>query len=84
MKRVRKHQIYHYTAVFEPDRKKGGYTATIPELPGCISEGSTFEDAVKNVTEAAELYLSILREQHEENLVPRKSLAIVAQVAVRA
>lgn len=84
MKRTRKHQIHHYTAVFEPDHKEGGYTATIPELPGCISEGDTFEEAVKNITEAAELYLSVLRERREEAIVPRKSWAIVAQVAVRA
>ena len=40
-------QIYTYTAVFEPDTESGGYTVIVPALPGCISEGDTFEKAVK-------------------------------------
>ena len=55
MKKLTK-KIYQYTAVFEPD-KSGAYTVTIPALPGCISEGNNFEDALKNIKEAAELYL---------------------------
>lgn len=52
--------IYQYTAVFEPN-KSGVYTATIPSLPGCISEGDTFEKALKNIEEAAELYLEDIK-----------------------
>ncbi len=44
-------------AVLEEDSQVGGYTATIPELPGCISEGDTVEKALANVREAAALYL---------------------------
>jgi predicted RNase H-like HicB family nuclease len=36
---------------------EGGYTAYVPSLPGCISEGDTKEDALKNIQEAIELYL---------------------------
>lgn len=36
---------------------EGGYTAYVPSLPGCISEGETKEDALKNIQEAIELYL---------------------------
>lgn len=46
-----------YTAVFEQDLERGGYTVTIPALPGCISEGNTFEEAQRNIQEAAELYV---------------------------
>ena len=42
--------------VLEPS-EEGGYTALVPALPGCISEGSTQEEALKNVKEAIELYL---------------------------
>ncbi len=37
--------------------KDGGYTAYIPALRGCISEGDTREDALANIREALELYL---------------------------
>jgi len=36
---------------------EGGYTAYVPSLPGCISEGSTKEESLKNIQEAIELYL---------------------------
>jgi predicted RNase H-like HicB family nuclease len=42
--------------VLEPS-EEGGYTAIAPSLPGCISEGETKEDALKNIREAIELYL---------------------------
>jgi predicted RNase H-like HicB family nuclease len=35
----------------------GGYTVVVPALPGCVSEGETREEALKNVREAVELYL---------------------------
>ncbi len=37
--------------------EEGGFTASVPSLPGCISEGDTREDALRNIREAIELYL---------------------------
>ena len=42
--------------VLEPG-DEGGYTVTVPALPGCISEGETKEEALRNIREAIELYL---------------------------
>ena len=42
--------------VLEPS-EEGGYTAFVPSLPGCISEGDTTDEAMANVREAIELYL---------------------------
>jgi len=42
--------------ILEPS-EEGGYTATVPVLPGCISEGDTKEEALANIREAIELYL---------------------------
>jgi len=42
--------------VLEPS-EEGGYTAIVPSLPGCISEGETREDALANIQEAIRLYL---------------------------
>lgn len=36
---------------------EGGYTALVPSLPGCISEGNTIDEALLNIKEAIELYL---------------------------
>lgn len=83
MAKAIKKQVLRYTAVFEPDAAVGGYTAYIPALPGCISEGDTFEAALRNITEAAELYIEVMHQQKEE--VPRESDGVVvAPVRVRA
>ena len=42
--------------VLEPS-EEGGFTALVPSLPGCISEGKTRTEALKNIEEAIELYL---------------------------
>jgi len=43
--------------VYLEPSEDGGYTAIVPSLPGCISEGETKEEALKNIREAIELYL---------------------------
>jgi len=45
-----------FKVVLEPG-EDGGYTIYVPSLPGCISEGDTEEEALKNIQEAIELYL---------------------------
>jgi len=42
--------------VLEPS-DEGGYTAYVPTLPGCISEGNSRDEALSNIREAIELYL---------------------------
>lgn len=76
-----KSNVFQYTAVFEPDKEQGGYTVSIPTLPGCISEGDTFEDALGNITEAAELYLSTMRKDKEK--IPMEEGAFAAPVLVK-
>ena len=46
----------------EPD---GGYSAEIPALPGCITEGSTLEELKANLIEAAELWIETAQEGAE-------------------
>lgn len=38
-------------------QEEGGYTVYVPSLHGCISQGETKEEALKNIKEAIELYL---------------------------
>lgn len=53
---------YQFEAIFTP-QKEGGFTVEVPDLPGCISEGDTLEEAEKNIQEAVELYLETLVER---------------------
>ena len=45
-----------YEAVFMP-QPEGGYTVEVPDLPGCVSEGDTFEEAMKNIKDVIKLHL---------------------------
>jgi predicted RNase H-like HicB family nuclease len=42
--------------VLEPS-DDGGFTVFVPALPGCISEGESKEEAIKNIREAIDLYV---------------------------
>jgi predicted RNase H-like HicB family nuclease len=42
--------------ILEPS-EEGGYTVTVPALPGCVSEGETREEALRNIEEAIRLHL---------------------------
>jgi len=42
--------------ILEPS-DEGGFTALVPALPGCISEGDSREEALANIREAIRLYL---------------------------
>lgn len=50
--------ILGHDVVFEPS-PEGGYTAHVPSLPGCISEGDTLAEARHNIREAILLYLGM-------------------------
>jgi len=43
-----------------PDSESGGYTVTVPSLPGCLSEGDTYEEAMTNIRDAIALYIEDL------------------------
>lgn len=66
-------KVFKYQAVFEPDLEVGGYTVSIPVLPGCISEGDTYEEALENIKEAAELYLESLEIESEKLILKNKN-----------
>ncbi len=47
--------------ILEPS-DEGGFTAIVPALPGCISEGNSREETLQNIQEAIELYLESIED----------------------
>ena len=68
-------KILKYDVVFE-EAEEGGYTVSVPSLPGCISEGDTSEEAKANITDAIKLYLEDLAADGEEIPTDNKPLFI--------
>ena len=57
----------------------GFMVAEVPSLPGCISQGSTREEALANVREAISLHEEILRERGES--LPEDNVELVEVAA---
>lgn len=55
--------------------EEGGFWAEVPALPGCISEGDTFEETLANIREAATGWLEVVEERMK--VIPDTQLAEV-------
>ena len=60
----KKIQIAKFTAIFDP-AQEGGFTVTVPALPGCITEGDTFEEAVEMAKDAIALFIEDMKAHNE-------------------
>ncbi len=68
-----------YTVVLLRE-EDGGYVAKVPILPGCVSQGDTWDEAMANIKEAAELYVEDCKAMGE----PVPSEAGTAQIELQA
>jgi len=58
-------KLLNYRVLFRKE-PEGGYTATVPSLPGCVTYGDNIDKTVEMVKEAIELYVTNLREHGED------------------
>jgi len=58
-----------YTIVLEP-AEEGGYNVWVPALPGCVTQGGTFDEAVTMAVDAIKLWLKGLAE--DGNPIPEE------------
>ncbi len=47
------------------DFEYGGFVAECPALPGCMSQGKTEGEALKNIQEAIQGYIKVLKKHHQ-------------------
>lgn len=66
-------------AILEP-QPGGGYTAYIPALPGCVSEGDTVEEARQNILDALRGYLTVANKRSLTIAKSKESKTIAIQV----
>ena len=63
-----KEGIMKYRVIIEQD-EDGMFVVEVPSLPGCISQGKTREEALKNIQEAIEVYIESLKVHNEPILL---------------
>ena len=54
--------------VIEQD-EAGYYVAEVPALPGCLSQGKTYEEAISNIKEAIEGWLEVMESKQSYDLL---------------
>lgn len=63
-------------AVILHEAEEGGYWAEVPAIPGCATQGETFEELLTNLYEAVEGCLAVPLNGHE--LLPQDRLMEIA------
>lgn len=70
-----------YKVVLTKDVETGWFVAEVPSLPGCISQGKTKIQALKNIKDAIKGYLESLKKHPEEMVFERKVEIAAVSVA---
>ena len=68
---------YHYNIMLRPE-PEGGFTASVPALPGCVTYGRTLAEAKKMIEDAIAGYVASLLKRKEP--VPTDSDTLVASL----
>ncbi len=71
---------YHVNVVFIKD--ENGYYAHCPELPGCHSQGDSYEEARENIKEALELYLETMSKEEIAESLNKELLTTTLEVEI--
>lgn len=67
--------IYIYSAVFEP-LDSGSFLARVPDLPGCVTTGSSLADAIEQITDAASVWLVVAEDEGFDIPAPSEQAAL--------
>jgi len=63
------------------DTEYQGYVAEVPELPGCVSQGKTLDEALINIKDAIKGYLHV-QALHGQPYTLRETTTFVGEVLV--
>lgn len=67
---------YIYTAIFTPMEDGTGYYARVPDLPGCITTGTSLADAIDQITDALSGWLVVAEDEGLEIAQPSPQSAL--------
>ena len=74
---------HQYTILLEPDPDDGSYTVTVPALPGVVTQGATYDEALAMAREAIQCHIEGLLADGEAIPEERERLRI-ATISVAA
>jgi predicted RNase H-like HicB family nuclease len=71
----------NYTVILNRE-DDGGFSAVVPALPGCVSQGDSRPETMRNIREAIELYLEELRAAGEA--IPSEVAREIVEISVNS
>ncbi len=57
--------VYRYEIILFWSKEDNAFVADVPELPGCMAHGDTYEDALRNIQEAMSGWIDVAQELGE-------------------
>jgi predicted RNase H-like HicB family nuclease len=73
-KQVRRLEMYKYEVIVYWSEEDKAYVAEVPELPGCMADGATYEGALKNIQVTISEWIETARTLGREIPVPKGKL----------
>lgn len=70
-----------FQVIFTFDPEYEGYIAEAPELPGCVSQGKTLDEAIENIKDAIKGYLHV-QAKHGKPYVAKESQSFIGEIVV--
>lgn len=69
----------NYNVIFKPEAD-GGFTATVPALPGCVTYGRNLKDAKTMVLDAIKIYIQSLKKHNEP--IPSDNESFITSIGI--
>jgi predicted RNase H-like HicB family nuclease len=69
---------YKYEIILYWSKEDNAFIAEVPELPGCMAHGDTYEEAIRNIKTAIELWIDTAKEFEEPIPQPKEEKLIYA------
>ncbi|MEK6656807.1 MAG: type II toxin-antitoxin system HicB family antitoxin [Nitrospirota bacterium] len=66
-------KIFNYTIILERE-EDGGYHAFCPALPGCHTQGDSYDEVLEDIEDAVKLYIESLKAHKEP--IPEEDIII--------
>jgi len=67
--------MYKYEMIIYWSDEDNAYIVEVPELPGCVADGRTYEEAIKNAQNVIEEWIETAKELGREIPAPKGRLA---------
>ncbi len=74
-------KYYDFTVIFFP-AKEGGFTVSVPALPGCFTEGDSLEEAQVMAKDAIRAYIESLQMDDQE--IPSENNEFISRIRINA